>query len=727
VANLRVSLDNNAHYNNAALLGTDGTVLHYGVQIPAAEANGSTSLHIMQEAGAVKTFYIDAVKCEQGTTWTTYFDGDEPGCSWQGTKHGSASYRPFSVRSGGLVQDIVDTYGVKVQGETGYGSPTKESMLDPLAFVDGSVYQGTRAAGRKLQLLVYITGTSLANFYSLRKAFMSAISRNLVSPQQPVTFWYTGAGKTMSFQAYVDGGDEGGHMDGFHEKITLNLMSVEDPYVEELAEQSATIGNSQTLAVYGAVGYLPSQPWNATTGYWSSLGITALETVPPFSVNAFAKDNNGNLYIGGSFLNLNGIANADYIAKRDVNGVWSALSTVTDGVRELVCDATGNLYVIGNFVNLGDAFGDYIAKWNGSAWSSLGSGGGTAALYCGIVTKDAGLYVGGMAQDIGGVAAADYIGKWSGGAWTALHATPPDGVVHAIVEGKDGSIYVGGEFHNVGGVAADHVAKYNPSTASWSALGAGCNNDVLSLAIGVDGSLFVGGIFTTAGGVACNCIGRWTGSAWMPLAGGANSWVKRMGVDNNGTLHVVGYFSAVDGNNIPAWHYASWNGTGWQRSGVTWPGAPNGLSLLVYGDDVYLGFDTTGNATLSGLNSASGVVTNTATAPCYPVITIACTVATATLQEVKNETTGHTIRFNRAMQIGETITIDTRNGKESVRSDFPPPNGSDVQMLMPSDLGGFCLMPGENRVSCYAPGTGATVTVQMYWRVKHEGFEGGAA
>jgi hypothetical protein len=197
-------------------------------------------------------------------------------------------------------------------------------------------------------------------------------------------------------------------------------------------------------------------------------------------------------------------------------------------------------------------------------------------------------------------------------------------------------------------------------------------------------------------------------------------------VAGDGTVYVSGLFTSAGGVSV-ADRIARWNGTTWSAMPVDLPSSAAVYALLADGNDLYFGFDTEGDASISGISSAaSGTIVNSGTAPCYPVITIACTVAVCTLQEVSNASTGHAIRFNRAMQIGETITIDTRPGRERVWSDFPPPNGSQVTMLMPSDLGTFFLKPGANYMSVYAPGSGATVTCQMYWRVKHDGIEGGA-
>ena len=722
---IHVSMNAGANTNHATVLFTDGNTIHYGVQIPAAEANGSVSLRITQEAAAAKTFYIDAIQCEQDTIWTTFCDGDEPGCQWQGTPHGSHSYRPDHERSGGYVYDLVTQYSVYVEEPiTGFSSPTKESLLEPRALIDGMVYQGTRAAMRSLELSVGIQGTSLANFYSKKKAFMSAISRHLVTPQQPVTWWYSGAGKIVTLRAFVESGDEGGPMQGFYERIPLMLMAADDPYWEELIEQTPTTNNSTTLAVEQMVAYRPSQPWNTTTGYWDNLG--APELGGSNIVYCFAKDNLGNLYVGGDFINLNGIANADYIAKRDKDGVWSALGTGTGGpVYAMAVDVNNNLYVGGEFLNLTDANGDYISMWNGSAFASLGTG-ASGIVRALAIDMNGVVYAGGAFPGMGGVANTAGIAKWSGGAWSAMGTGVTVGAglgVTSICVNLSGDIYVGGDFENAGGVAAaDYIAKW--SASAWSSVGV-FNLTVRTLSVSPDGNVLAAGGFTVINGISIARIARYTGASWFPLGTGLNGYCYSSAITKSGFIYVGGIFTSAGGVSI-ADRLAGWNGTAWSALPIDLPGSANANALLADGDDIYFGFDTEGNATIYGLNAVTGYINNPGTAPCYPVITIACTVAAATLQEVANATTHQTLRFNRAMQIGETITIDCRPGREDVRSDSPPPNGAQVTLLQPSDLGNFCLLPGNNKVTCYAPGTGATVTTMLRWRIKHEGVEGGA-
>lgn len=710
------------------LLGAEGDWKHYGLLISAANATTHTTLDVYQTSADTPTYYIDCVQIEVELVidagWTTYFDGDEPGCSWSGTRHGSRSYRPGNLRSGGHIKDVEDDYGLSVTEMAGQGSPIKEQILDPLAFVDGSIDEGIRASGRIIQLGITIKGNSLANYHSKRKAFMSAISRHLVTPQQPVTWLYAGSSKSLQIQASVSNGDEGGNVKANYEVMALNLVAAEDPYWEELAEQSATVSSSQTLAVEQMVAYRPSQPWNATTGYWDALGAPELDATPddPY-VLCFAKDKVGNLYVGGSFLNLNGIANADYIAKRAPDGTWSALGSGTGGiVRAIACDAAGNVYAAGDFTNLTDANGDYISMWNGAAWVSLGTG-AQAIVRALAIGADGSVYAGGQFTSMGGVANTARIAKWNGSVWGALSTGMDGGTVYALAIDHGGNLYAGGSFTNAGGVAAaDKIAKWNGT--AWASLGA-FDDSVYALAVSAKDHLCAGGLFHAIDSLTRMHVAAYTGSAWVSMGGGLSSDVFCLAASSTGEIYAAGGAMAVVGGG-PTLYAAAWNGTSWSALPISLPGIASVQELVCDGEDLYFGFDTEGNAIISGVGAA-GIVSNTATAPCYPVITISTTGATCTLQELKNESTGHVIRFNRVVQIGETITIDTRNGYESVRSDFPSPNGSEVQMLMPSDLGGFCLMPGYNRVTCYAPGAGATVTVRMRWRVKHEGFEGGAA
>ena len=178
-----------------------------------------------------------------------------------------------------------------------------------------------------------------------------------------------------------------------------------------------------------------------------------------------------------------------------------------------------NLYAGGYFTTAGGVPANNIAKWNGSAWSALGSGYERRSVRA-LAVSGTNLYAGGYFTTAGGVP-ANYIAKWNGSAWSALGSGMNGAVSALAVSGTD--LYAGGYFTTAGGVAANNIAKWNGS--AWSALGSGLERST-SVALAVSGTnLYAGGGFTTAGGVPANYIAKWDGSAWSALGSGMSGEV----------------------------------------------------------------------------------------------------------------------------------------------------------------------------------------------------------
>ncbi len=79
-------------------------------------------------------------------------------------------------------------------------------------------------------------------------------------------------------------------------------------------------------------------------------------------------------------------------------------------VNALAFDPTGNLYAGGGFTTAGGVTVNHIARWNGTAWSTLGSGVNTEA-YKLMCDSSGNLYVGGDLSTAGGVT-VNNIAKW---------------------------------------------------------------------------------------------------------------------------------------------------------------------------------------------------------------------------------------------------------------------------------------------------------------------------
>jgi hypothetical protein len=207
----------------------------------------------------------------------------------------------------------------------------------------------------------------------------------------------------------------------------------------------------------------------------------------------------------------------------------------------------------GAFTLAGGQPANRVARWDGSAWHSLGEGvvgdpgAGVFPAVWDLAVSGSNLYVGGSFTAAGGQP-ANHVARWDGSAWHALGdgiGGQPAWVSALAVSELD--LYVGGYFTEAGGQPANFVARWDGS--AWYPLGDGPNGvtgQVMALA--VSGSdLFVGGLFTHAVGQPVNRVARWDGMVWHILGVGvANGVVRGMEVDNH-RVFVGGGFGQAGG------------------------------------------------------------------------------------------------------------------------------------------------------------------------------------
>ncbi len=164
------------------------------------------------------------------------------------------------------------------------------------------------------------------------------------------------------------------------------------------------------------------------------------------------------IYAGGSFTTAGGNP-VNYIAKWDGSS-WSALgSGVNSGVNSIVSDEA-NIYAGGWFTTAGGAEANYIAKWDGSSWSALGSGGDSAVDSLAIIDET--LYAGGFFQHMGGVE-VNYIAQWDGSNWYDLDGGTSGTVFQPFVLSMishNNNLYVGGQFTTAGTETVNYIARY---------------------------------------------------------------------------------------------------------------------------------------------------------------------------------------------------------------------------------------------------------------------------
>jgi hypothetical protein len=241
-------------------------------------------------------------------------------------------------------------------------------------------------------------------------------------------------------------------------------------------------------------------------------------------------------------------SDADWISMGGLRGA-------NNSVFATAVDAAGDLYIGGSFTAVGEVIANGIAKWDGNAWSVLGSGfsnGVTALATSGNV-----LYAG----------VNNYVAKWDGIAWSVLGSGMTGGggpfnfvfVKALAVAGTN--LYAGGAFTMADGTAANNIAKWDGT--AWSALGSGVDSWVYALAVS-DTNLYAGGFFATAGGIPANRIGKWDGIAWSALGSGMVGSVHALAVSGN-DVYAGGDFTTTDGT--AASNIAKWNGSVWSALG----------------------------------------------------------------------------------------------------------------------------------------------------------------
>jgi len=157
--------------------------------------------------------------------------------------------------------------------------------------------------------------------------------------------------------------------------------------------------------------------YTISTSTWSALGTGVSATV---DVRGLAFDLAGNLYAVGAFTGMGGVANTARVAMWD-GAAWNAVgSGIDDGtVYAVAVDSQNNIYFAGSFTSVnGGTAAAGIVKYDGSTWTALGTGLNDTAYSLAIDTNDD-VYVGGNFTTAGGET-ANYIARWNGSRWLSV-------------------------------------------------------------------------------------------------------------------------------------------------------------------------------------------------------------------------------------------------------------------------------------------------------------------
>jgi hypothetical protein len=179
---------------------------------------------------------------------------------------------------------------------------------------------------------------------------------------------------------------------------------------------------------------------------------------------------NGRLMVGGQFTVAGGLTAHKLAEFSDFNvGGWRAIggNAIPPGGNVLALAASGtNLYVAGSFVIPG-INATNIARWDGTSWSALANGllGRTvASVVNALAIQNNELFAAGTITNASGLP-VQAIAKWDGTNWTSLGSglqmIPGSPTVSALAVCED-ALYVGGLFARAGTRPSFCIARWIP-------------------------------------------------------------------------------------------------------------------------------------------------------------------------------------------------------------------------------------------------------------------------
>lgn len=670
-------------------------------------------------------FYIDGVQVEAiaaGETVSTYIDGDQlglipnqqpPAYYWAGTPHASQSSRSGQTRAGGMVVNLQDVYRFNITGFVGLGMAVPTIITTPHGQLDGEQFQRETKQSRR----IVVNGTFGSRGYGEYQRNFSdlsqALDRDRIGADQPIILRYQAYDRLRELGGWADaivkyaGGLDGDVANHFSETVGIGFTQFTPDLIGLDAGATLNVQTSVTSANYILK--------RATNGQWSAVSSGTVNGASG-AVSVITIANDGKVYVGGVFATASGVANTSRICYYDPSdGLFHAMGTgaADNEVTSIVIGPDGTVYAGGTFTAMGGVGSTKnIAKWNGAAWSAMGSGVTTGAnVYALAVDATGNVYAGGAYTVMGGVANTVRIAKWDGSAWNALSTGANDNV-RALAVTPSGTLYLGGDFTTIGGVSAALVASWNGS--AFSALGTGLGATCFALGVGLDLRLYASGSFTTAGGVSASHVAVWNGSSWAAMGDGLNSDARRIAVAPDGSIWFGGSFTLASGAAPPA-GLVRWNGSSFVPVDCNLVSATNVQAVAFdRAGNMYAGYDTFGTAVQAGLTT----VTSSGTARAYPnrVVIKGPASGTSRVYMIINDTTNRAIYLNYTINAGETAILDATPDNVRFVSDF---QGSLMNKIMPgSQQSDFFLQNGANNISVYT--AVSTCTAVMSWRTAYK-------
>jgi len=647
-----------------------------------------------QTAYYVEDFYTDGWQLEQKSYATMYCDGDQQGFvpGQQAFGWNGAPHASTSWRSkqtlAGGREVGLYELGLAISKVVVLGVTPLENFATP-SVLGGAVYNNTIPSVREFALSTMLTGETIRSLNKLRLRLANLIRHDSTVYRQPILLRYRPA-------------NENGEIIGEPFNIPCTYRAgLEGDWGNENQENMVLSFQQYTPLISGE-----GDSGLALTSLYNILSANYIFSVSADGVYSNMASGLGNYSQVIARSNDNFI----YAAGTNVNKwdgrAWSALGSIGT-VKDIAFGPDGTIYVCGNLATT-----YFVRKWDGSSWVDLGAAPNN--IVNAIIVDNAGnLYAGGQFTTIGG-GTVHFAAKWNGTTWADVGGASM-GTVSALVLGPDGLVYTAA---NYGG--AQGVFKYTGTGSTWVSVGT-TSGVLFSVAFAQDGAMYVGGHFTSIGGIAATNVAKWNGVIFSAMGTGANSAVTRIRVGPDGKVYICGYgITAVGGINLPD-NAAVWSNGAWMPLGFDIVSGSTVRILDIYPtqEAIYVCYGLSVGAVDLYYEAVNTITVDNPTRLKMVID------GPGSLWRIKNHTTGKTIFFNNLTILdGERIILDlSEQGKPRFTSNNPTRLDLMKYINVASGLD-FTMSPGANEVSIFMTGTDPGSKCLVSWKNSVWGLHG---
>ena len=688
-----------------------------------------------------ETWYLDAVMVTLAVSGDnpaqTYLDGDQPGCVWSLGAHTSMSTRPVTSRAGGIVYDLLDDYGLHLESIAG-------DMTRPLNIVSerpfraGGSVDMTRIGARTLILVGWLITSNVLPLHAQHVALTDILRPDAVpvasdGRPQPVVLQYWGTEKVLQLRAHYGGGlDEmQDAKDCGNQRYPLTFDVVE-PYWEEVIERAVDVTTEKTGTARFVMGRIDGE-WGvmgppASMGVYRGYGIRAIAETPEY------------VYFGGDFEDFDAAGQDLLVRYHKETGAWDTPYAVAPpappkAVFSLLVLPDGRLVAAGDIDNIDAVLIDNIGVYNEATatWAMFGDG-------LAGVARVSDLAIDTITGDVYAATPLQvYVLPYPYVTWAAFGDPTPATIRYIEFVNNSSSrstwLYAGGD-------TGLYRVDIRAAVPKWLTIDGPTRITALE-STGTE--IYTGGTGVQGFGVVWDSTVQENGDPiYNALAAvGAAEYVFAIAYDDNtGYIYITGDFTEL-GYLDNADACAVYKGGIFYNMEITLP-LEGGVTLASYAfhvgldqsvsvgpvypwlpprpvqDNVnlYIGFNTVGTAIWPG--GITAVIANVpGGAESKPIIRLTRTGGTsATIESVRNRTTGDEIRLNININDGESIYIDLVSLR--VYSDY---TGRDtLTPLLGSRFASFALLPSGNVLDVRVVNDGATIDGTLRYIQRHHSY-----